>query len=70
MGWDFATSLMPYGQKWRTHRRAFHQMFRADAVLKYRPMQLSKVRDLLRNFAEDPKDFREHLRTSAILNYD
>jgi len=63
MGWDFAIALLPYGQKWRTHRRAFHQMFHANAVLKYRPVQLSKIRDLLRNFAEDPKDFREHLKT-------
>jgi len=63
MGWDFAINFLPYGQKWRAQRRAFHQMFRADAVLKYRPVQLSKIRDLLRNFVEDPKDFREHLRT-------
>jgi hypothetical protein len=67
MGWDFAISALPYGQKWRTHRRAFHQMFHADAILKYRPVQLNKIHDLLRHFAEDPKDFREHLRTLAAL---
>jgi hypothetical protein len=43
-------------------------MFRADAVLKYRPLQLRKIHDLLRRFAEDPKDFREHLRTLAALS--
>jgi cytochrome P450 len=67
MGWDFALSIMPYGQRWRTYRRAFHQMFRPDAVLKYRPVQLSKIHDLLRRFAENPKDFREYLRTLAAL---
>jgi cytochrome P450 len=68
MGWDFAISLMPYGQKWRTHRRVFHQMFRGDAIVKYHPVLLSKIHNLLRHFAEDPNDFREHIRTSATLN--
>ncbi|KAJ6466260.1 cytochrome P450 [Mycena sanguinolenta] len=47
MGWDFALSLFPWGDKWRAHRKMFHQHFRADVARSYHPIQIEKVHLLL-----------------------
>ncbi|KAF8874761.1 cytochrome P450 [Infundibulicybe gibba] len=36
---DFVLSLMPYGLRWRRHRRLFHKHFHVNAVSKYHPVQ-------------------------------
>lgn len=66
-GWDFNLGTMPYGSKWRAHRRTFHEKFRPDAAVSYRPVQLSSMHALLRGILEDPVDYMEALRTYVLM---
>ncbi|KAF5315354.1 hypothetical protein D9619_007133 [Psilocybe cf. subviscida] len=63
MGWDFASSLMPYGPQWRKQRRLFQQAFKRATSLSYRPEQTRKINDMLYGLLTSPDDFREHLKT-------
>ncbi|EIW74862.1 cytochrome P450 [Coniophora puteana RWD-64-598 SS2] len=64
-GFESLTALMGHSNEWRTHRRIFHQHFRADAAREYRDMQLHKVAELVRNILASPQDYREHLEAFA-----
>ncbi|KIJ63410.1 hypothetical protein HYDPIDRAFT_92580, partial [Hydnomerulius pinastri MD-312] len=48
-GMDCNFGLTPYGDHWRLCRRIFHQTFRADAALTFRPMQLRRARQMIVN---------------------
>ncbi|KAF7374545.1 O-methylsterigmatocystin oxidoreductase [Mycena sanguinolenta] len=65
MGWDFAFVMLPAGDKWRDHRKMFHQHFRQDVARNYRPIQMKKVHLLLQELLSSPQEFREHLKTLA-----
>ncbi|KAI6001137.1 cytochrome P450 [Pisolithus marmoratus] len=62
-GWSFNTAMISYSNRWRLHRRLFHQAFRAEASLSYRPIQMRKARELLLNLLEAPADFPAHFKT-------
>jgi cytochrome P450 len=62
MGWDFDIPDMPYGTKWRRHRRAFHEHFHANAVHKYLPIQVKETQALLRRLLTTPQNFMRHIR--------
>ncbi|KAF8551832.1 cytochrome P450 [Imleria badia] len=70
-GRDFSTVFMEYGDRWRLHRRFFHQTFRGEAVHRFMPLQHRKVCQLLRRFLDSPDRFSEHIfeyTASVILN--
>ncbi|KAG2071819.1 cytochrome P450 [Suillus decipiens] len=70
-GFDFNTILMRYGVRWRSQRRIFHQAFRADAALNYRPMQQRKAQQLIRDMLDSPEEFLHHVHvfaSSAIMS--
>ncbi|KAF8439067.1 cytochrome P450 [Boletus edulis BED1] len=70
-GRDFSTIFMEYGDKWRLHRRFFHQTFRSEAVHRFVPLQHRKACQLLRGLLDSPHRFSEHIfeyTTSIILN--
>lgn len=76
-GFGFNTILMKYGARWRCQRRIFHQAFRAEAALSYRPMQQRKVQQLIRDMLDTPEEFRNHVHVfsssvimSASYDYD
>ncbi|KAF8573529.1 cytochrome P450 [Ramaria rubella] len=56
MGFDWNFGLMPYGERWRRHRKVFHQEFKPTSVVKYQSMQT-------------PEHFMEHIRhfTGALI---
>ncbi|KAH7884744.1 cytochrome P450 [Phlebopus sp. FC_14] len=64
-GWSFNSVMVPYSDRWRLHRRLFHQAFRPEAALNYNQMQLRKARELLQNLLEAPTDFIAHLQTHS-----
>ncbi|KAG1840995.1 cytochrome P450 [Suillus subalutaceus] len=77
LGFDFNTILMRYGARWRRQRRIFHQAFRAEASLGYRPMQQQKAKQLMCNMLDTPEEFVNHIRVfsssvimSASYDYD
>ncbi|KAF8137304.1 cytochrome P450 [Boletus edulis] len=70
-GMDFNSVLLPYGDRWRLHRRFFHQAFRADSVARFAPLQQQKSFQLLRHLLEEPNQFSEHIfeyTASIVMN--
>jgi len=70
-GWDINLAFMRYGPRWRTHRRMFHQEFRAEAASNYHPILQTNVKTFTRSLRSSPEEFALHLRdyTSAIVLY-
>ena len=81
MGWDWAISLMRYGERWRSHRRALHKKFHAVAVAEYHPIQVKHTRFIYPSVLSDgyltipsvllqrlygtPHDYLAHLRHTS-----
>ena len=65
-GRDFSTIFMEYGDRWRLHRRFFHQTFRSGAVHRFMPLQHRKVCQLLRRLLDSPDRFPEHIFEYAL----
>ncbi|KAF9241412.1 cytochrome P450 [Melanogaster broomeanus] len=66
-----------HGDHWRLCRRIFHQTFRADAALTFRPMQLRRACQLIVNMIDDPDEYAFHFSTfsaavamSAVYDYE
>ncbi|KAF8137469.1 cytochrome P450 [Boletus edulis] len=68
-GLDFNSALMPYGDRWRLHRRFFHQTFRGDAVQRFLPFQHVKACQFLRQLFNTPTQLDEHIfgYTSSVI---
>ncbi|GJE96580.1 cytochrome P450 [Phanerochaete sordida] len=70
VGWDWNLAFMPYGDRWKEHRRMFHQHFQPSVVPKYRAklaLETRKFIGRLRHTATD--DWLRHVRhlTGAII---
>ena len=61
--WAFA--VFEYGQRWRTHRRLFHQFFNIAAADRYDEDQRKAVSRLLKNLGDDPADFHHHIQLAT-----
>ncbi|KIJ48489.1 hypothetical protein M422DRAFT_162762 [Sphaerobolus stellatus SS14] len=64
-GWDWNVAFMRYGERWRRHRRTFHQYFNANAVKEYEGVQVDAACDLIRRLYSTPEDYEEHIRYYA-----
>ncbi|THH14926.1 hypothetical protein EW146_g5474 [Bondarzewia mesenterica] len=60
LGWSLG--FVPYGQRWRDMRKAFHQYFHPTATLQYHPIEERATVELLKRLLDTPEDFIEHLR--------
>ncbi|KAI9567597.1 cytochrome P450 [Boletus coccyginus] len=70
-GLSFSTFLLPYGDRWRLHRRFFHQTLRPDAEHRFLPSQHRKACHLLRQLLNVPEQLGEHVfeyTTAIIMN--
>ncbi|KAF7330594.1 Cytochrome P450 [Mycena sanguinolenta] len=71
MGWDFAIAFMKYGDRWRSHRKIFHEAFNIGAVEQFQPQELAATHELLRRLLRGStdvmKDFR-HFTGTVIMN--
>ncbi|KAG1865798.1 cytochrome P450 [Suillus subalutaceus] len=59
---DFNTGFMPYGNRWRLHRRIFHQAFHQTAVPAYHAAQLRSAHKMLFSFLQDPENYPNHFQ--------
>ncbi|KAF5385247.1 hypothetical protein D9615_001133 [Tricholomella constricta] len=66
MGWDFNAGLLPYGDRWRRHRKLYQENFRKVAAITYQPIQTRKIHELLQKLLLTPDDFILHYRTVAV----
>ncbi|OAX32091.1 cytochrome P450 [Rhizopogon vinicolor AM-OR11-026] len=62
-GWSYSMGFVGYGDEWRLSRRIFHQTFRRDSALKFRPMQIRRAREMAFNLIDDPKHYNAHFAT-------
>ncbi|KAG2368699.1 cytochrome P450 [Suillus spraguei] len=62
-GWSFNFALIGYNDEWRRCRRLFQQTFRPDSALKFRPMQMRCVREMIVNLIDDPQHYHSHFAT-------
>ncbi|KAF8129584.1 cytochrome P450 [Boletus edulis] len=70
-GVDFNSALMSYGDRWRLHRRFFHQTFGPEAAPRFLPYQHRRACHLLHRLLETPDKFNDHIfefTASVILN--
>ncbi|KAH9929106.1 O-methylsterigmatocystin oxidoreductase [Epithele typhae] len=54
--------LMPYGQRWRDHRRVLWQYFRSDAARAQQPTQRAVAHIFLEKLLTSPSKLEKHIR--------
>ncbi|KAF8143554.1 cytochrome P450 [Mycena galopus ATCC 62051] len=65
VGYNWNFGFMPYGPKWKQHRKIFVQQFQPSQMLFHRPLELKAARVLLQRLLETPTKFEQHLRHMA-----
>ncbi|KAI0363937.1 cytochrome P450 [Pilatotrama ljubarskyi] len=67
MGWDNVITHMPYGERFRKHRRWMQDGFQSKAaLLGYRPIQRRETYTFLSGLLESPADFVNHIHRWAV----
>ena len=61
MGWKWIIGLMHDTDELKIHRKILYQKYRTDAAMAFRPVQLCKIHELLRNLLADSGNFQSHL---------
>lgn len=66
MGWEFNFAIMPYGNRWRVHRRLFHDVFQPEATSDLHPSMTKATHIFLRRLLDaQVLDFETELRHMA-----
>lgn len=65
-GWSVNFAFIGYGDEWRLCRRLFHQTFRPESAVKFRPMQIRRACEMVVNLVDDPQHFHHHFATFAL----
>lgn len=52
---------MPYGDRFRKHRRLMKQVLNSQAILVYRDFQTNNTKQLLKNLLNGPEKFEQHI---------
>ncbi|KAG1775731.1 cytochrome P450 [Suillus placidus] len=76
-GWSVNFGFTGYNDEWRLCRRLFHQTFRPESAVKFRPMQIRRAREMVANLVDDPQHYHSHFATfsssvamSTVYGYD
>ncbi|KAG0694835.1 cytochrome P450 [Suillus ampliporus] len=59
---DFNMGLMPYGDRWRLHRRIFHQAFRQVEIPTYHAAILRSAHKMLFSLLQDSGNYASHFQ--------
>ncbi|KAG2357360.1 cytochrome P450 [Suillus spraguei] len=65
-GWTMNFGFLAYGDEWRLCRRLFHQTFRPQSAVKFYPMQINRVREMIINLIDSPQHYHDHFATFSI----
>lgn len=68
MGWDRVLAFLPYGDRFRKHRKMIQQHFNAQAVVRFQPLQRTEIYVLLHNLLKSPEVFDNHIK--RFVKYD
>jgi hypothetical protein len=62
-GWDWMLGTLRYGNKWRFHRRLFHQNLNSNSVMgNFEPQKTKAAHELLYRLVNDPDKFMKYIR--------
>ncbi|EJF62441.1 cytochrome P450 [Dichomitus squalens LYAD-421 SS1] len=61
-GFGWGTAFIPYGDRWRDHRRIVHQEFRSGPVKRFRPNEQKSATRFLVNLHRHPEKLMDNLR--------
>ncbi|KAG1727767.1 cytochrome P450 [Suillus paluster] len=64
-GWEWSTPLARYDERFRIHRRLYHQVLRSETALKYCPRQLRKAYKMLTHILHNPANYAGHFEVFA-----
>ncbi|KAG2074087.1 cytochrome P450, partial [Suillus decipiens] len=67
----FTSIFLPYSDRWRLHRRIFHQAFRLEAAPIFHPIQMRNARHLILNLLASSEAYGAHFHnfsTSIIMS--
>ena len=62
MGHDWNFGFMPYGERWRQHRRVVWQQMYPRAITKYESLQEEAIHRLLLRLLLRPQEMNAHIR--------
>ncbi len=62
VGYDWLTSLMNYGPRWRQHRRAMHPAMTPEVLPQYETVQVDAARNFLQILLRDPQGLGSHIK--------
>ncbi|KAK0436559.1 cytochrome P450 [Armillaria borealis] len=66
VGWKNSLPLMPYGARFRNHRRLAHQLFGTNVTMnQFLPMLELETRRSLKRILTRPEELSEHIRKTA-----
>ncbi|KAG1864133.1 cytochrome P450 [Suillus subalutaceus] len=63
---DFNMGFMPYGNRWRLHRRIFHQAFHQAVIPAHHDVQLRSAHKMLFNLLQDPSNYPSHFQMFTL----
>ncbi|KAG1833877.1 cytochrome P450 [Suillus variegatus] len=63
---DFNMGFMPYGNRWRLHRRIFHQAFHQAATPAHQAVQLRSAHKMLSSLLQDPDNYPDHFQMFTL----
>ncbi|KAF9479692.1 cytochrome P450 [Pholiota conissans] len=69
LGWEWDLAHMPYTDRWRRHRRMFHQYFQPRNIASFYPFQKKASISLLDQLSQTPMEFIPHIRqyTGSVI---
>ena len=65
IGWDWALPLIPYGEKFKRHRKYLQDYFKKSSLPNYYHIQLNEVHKMLNDILDDPTDYADHVKRMA-----
>ncbi|THU98690.1 cytochrome P450 [Dendrothele bispora CBS 962.96] len=65
MKWAWNLAHMRYSDRWRLHRKTFHQYFQQRQIPEFYPIQRESATLFLNKLIEDPEEFHDHVRHHA-----
>lgn len=60
-------AFMPYGPRWRAHRRLFNDFINSSTVNNYDASQVKVISNFLVNLHRNPEGFQEHVNLCVPL---
>jgi hypothetical protein len=63
VGWKHTLVLLPYGDRFRSYRKMFHQVIGTNAAMaNFHPVEEAETHRFLKLLLERPKEFANHIR--------